>query len=576
MSPDLNMTTPTTSLSTTIVDTNQYYTSKYGRIAILTGDNYAAFSSTCRTALVVAGAWNIVEGTEPRPGSAGTARREWDEHNRKAIQLISSSVAGHLQSRIKAAIEEEDPGAMWTELAKEDRSTSLLHQNTLFSQFHKATWNPAEESIRMFYARLDDIRSQVEGTERAITETEVRWRIITAIPDGPEWKQARHLCLLNNLGTSEVIETLQSYQDPLVQSAPTVPATAALSSTDKDTPSGRDNNSQRGGRGRGRGSRRGLRGRGGRAGKSSQSGQKGSVCFWCEKPGHRQQECREYKRSKEAFKAQLEHVNMVSHFDQSEPASTLYFEHVEHAFVTNSNGNWVVDSGATRHFSGFIQDFLSVKRWLVPKAIRLANGSIFESLGYGDITLATTKGPYTLKDVWYTPEFTCRLISTYMLNSCGIKVTLDNHRLYAEYSKSGVVTFEGTCQQGLCYIDQPTSMAFTANSAAIQNVLPATQSSRELWHNRLGHANYRTIDKMPDYADGISFKRPISAELLAGKTACEACLAGRQKESFNKKTDNRSTVKLGRLHCDISGIQDVSIRGYKYYLLVVDDATRSV
>ena len=97
---------------------------------------------------------------------------------------------------------------MWTELAKEDQSTSLLHQNTLFSQFHKATWDPAMESIRMFYARLDDIRSQVEGTERAITETEVRWRIITAIPDGPEWKQVRHLCLLNNLGTSEVIETL--------------------------------------------------------------------------------------------------------------------------------------------------------------------------------------------------------------------------------------------------------------------------------------------------------------------------------------------------------------------------------
>jgi hypothetical protein len=81
---------------------------------------------------------------------------------------------------------------------------------------------------------------------------------------------------------------------------------------------------------------------------------------------------------------------------------------------------------------------------------------------------------------------------------------------------------------------------------------------------------------MPDYADGISLKRPTSAELLAGKTACEACLAGRQKESFNKKTDNRSTVKLGRLHCDISGIQDISIRGYKYYLLVVDDATRSI
>jgi hypothetical protein len=45
---------------------------------------------------------------------------------------------------------------------------------------------------------------------------------------------------------------------------------------------------------------------------------------------------------------------MVSHFDQSEPASTLYFEYIEYTFMTNLNGNWVVDSGATRHFSGFI------------------------------------------------------------------------------------------------------------------------------------------------------------------------------------------------------------------------------
>jgi hypothetical protein len=56
-----------------------------------------------------------VDGTEPRPAGAGAARRELDERNRKAIQLISSSVAGPLQSRIKAPIEEEDSGAMWTD-----------------------------------------------------------------------------------------------------------------------------------------------------------------------------------------------------------------------------------------------------------------------------------------------------------------------------------------------------------------------------------------------------------------------------------------------------------------------------
>jgi hypothetical protein len=118
MSPALNMAS-TTAL-TPLTDSNQYYASKYGRIAIFTGDNYAAFASTCRTALVVVGAWSIVDGTENRPAGAGAGRRDWDERNRKAIQLISSSGSAPFQPRITDGITEEDAQAMWTELAKED------------------------------------------------------------------------------------------------------------------------------------------------------------------------------------------------------------------------------------------------------------------------------------------------------------------------------------------------------------------------------------------------------------------------------------------------------------------------
>ena len=59
--------TPTASVSAPLSDTDLYYKSKWGRIAILTGDNYQLFEQTCRTALIVAGAWNIVNRTEARP-----------------------------------------------------------------------------------------------------------------------------------------------------------------------------------------------------------------------------------------------------------------------------------------------------------------------------------------------------------------------------------------------------------------------------------------------------------------------------------------------------------------------------
>ncbi|KAI0994326.1 hypothetical protein K3495_g13857 [Podosphaera aphanis] len=46
------------------------------------------------------------------------------------------------------------------------------------------------------------------------------------------------------------------------------------------------------------------------------------------------------------------------------------------------------------------------------------------------------------------------------------------------------------------------------------------------------------------------------------------------KERFNKKTDTREHIKGRRLHADISGIQATSIEGSKYFLVVVNDATR--
>ncbi len=63
-------------------------------------------------------------------------------------------------------------------------------------------------------------------------------------------------------------------------------------------------------------------------------------------------------------------------------------------------------------------------------------------------------------------------------------------------------------------------------------------------------------------------------KLLKGEYACDACLAGKMKESFTKKTDSRTSTKLRRLHADMLGILPPSLRSYQYSLLLVDDATR--
>ncbi|KAK6586848.1 hypothetical protein PZA11_000138 [Diplocarpon coronariae] len=99
----------------------------------------------------------------------------------------------------------------------------------------------------------------------------------------------------------------------------------------------------------------------------------------------------------------------------------------------------------------------------------------------------------------------------------------------------------------------------------------SNKTDSELLHRRLGHLNYTELKKLVDDNYGLSMEARIA---LKGERNCESCLAGRMKEQFNKKTDTRIDKICRRLYADISGTLPPLIRGYRYFLLVVDDACR--
>jgi hypothetical protein len=70
--------------------------------------------------------------------------------------------------------------------------------------------------------------------------------------------------------------------------------------------------------------------------------------------------------------------------------------------------------------------------------------------------------------------------------------------------------------------------------------------------------------------DIIDVKEPK----LPREQACKLCLVRKIHESFYKTIDNRATEPLIRIHVDILGIKTKTTRGYKYFLLLIDDYTR--
>ncbi|GJR00674.1 putative ribonuclease H-like domain-containing protein [Tanacetum coccineum] len=100
----------------------------------------------------------------------------------------------------------------------------------------------------------------------------------------------------------------------------------------------------------------------------------------------------------------------------------------------------------------------------------------------------------------------------------------------------------------------------------------ATLDESMLWHRKLGHVNFKTINKLvkDNLVKGLPLKR------FENDQTCVACLKGKQhKASCKSKVQNSITQPLFMLHMDLFGPTFVSsLMNKKYCLVVTDDYIR--
>ncbi|GJZ76656.1 putative ribonuclease H-like domain-containing protein, partial [Tanacetum coccineum] len=100
----------------------------------------------------------------------------------------------------------------------------------------------------------------------------------------------------------------------------------------------------------------------------------------------------------------------------------------------------------------------------------------------------------------------------------------------------------------------------------------ATSDESKLWHKRLGHVNFKNINKL--------FKghlvRGLPSKVFMNDYTCGACKKGKQhKASCKAKLERTIRKPLELHHMDLFGpVLEESINKNKYYLVVTDDVTR--
>ncbi|GKB52655.1 retrovirus-related pol polyprotein from transposon TNT 1-94, partial [Tanacetum coccineum] len=100
----------------------------------------------------------------------------------------------------------------------------------------------------------------------------------------------------------------------------------------------------------------------------------------------------------------------------------------------------------------------------------------------------------------------------------------------------------------------------------------ASKTKSWLWHRRLSHLNFGTLNKLAK--DGLA--RGIPKLKFQKDHLCLACALGKSKKSSHQpKAKDTNQEKLYRLHMDLCRPMRVeSINGKKYILVIVDDYSR--
>ncbi|GJU16047.1 putative ribonuclease H-like domain-containing protein [Tanacetum coccineum] len=115
-------------------------------------------------------------------------------------------------------------------------------------------------------------------------------------------------------------------------------------------------------------------------------------------------------------------------------------------------------------------------------------------------------------------------------------------------------------------------------SVDLKNIVPkggltclfakATSDESKLWHRRLGHLNFKTMNKL---VKG-NLVRGLPSKLFENDQTCVACQKGKQhRASYKSKTENSISLPLHLLHMDLFGPTFVKSLIKKMYCLVVTD-----
>ncbi|GJX00862.1 retrovirus-related pol polyprotein from transposon TNT 1-94 [Tanacetum coccineum] len=223
---------------------------------------------------------------------------------------------------------------------------------------------------------------------------------------------------------------------------------------------------------------------------------------------------------------------------------------------------WYLDSGCSKHMTGdrsqlrnFVKKFIGT--------VRFGNDHCGAIMGYGDYVI----GDSVISRVYYVEGLGHNLFFVGQLCDSDLEVAFRKHTCFVR-DLDCVDLIKGSRGTNLYTISVEDMM----RSSPICLLSKASKNKSWLWHHRLNHLNFGTLNDLAhkDLVRGLPRLKFKKDHL------CSACQLGKSRKATHKpKTINTIMEVLHTLHMDLCCPMRVqSINGKKYILVIANDYSR--
>lgn len=255
-----------------------------------------------------------------------------------------------------------------------------------------------------------------------------------------------------------------------------------------------------------------------------------------------------------------------AHSIVSQPTLTAIPANLAHAFNTMTledpnNATWYFDTGATNHIAsdqGTLRSSVNISN--LP-SVMVGNGSFAPVTKLGQGVIPSFSRPFHLRNVLVCPSIIKNLISVRKFvtdNFCSLEFDPFGFSIKDLRNRTTMLRCNS---QGPLYPIKPSSQSPLA--------LLSSHHNSSLWHRRLGHPSDQSLQRILSSLS-LNFKKTDLTSL------CQACQLGKHTRLPFFTSNNSVSHPFEIIHSDIWTSPVLSVSGFKYYLIFLDQYSHFV